>query len=366
MMRRSKALVIFIACLLLTTIPIQGQEAAGEPITNADIPVVFRMGGGSLEIWREGDAAPTPLRGCNEEESSGALVVSPNGYWLVMNTSPRERESSEGRFYNIWLCNPSTEESTQLAGQRLAGTRQRADVMNSAPSWSPDASQVAWTEAIANSSHRLMVYDLAAQTTTVLVDDLPPTEWGSSVIWGTSGLLVIDDAMMLFDEAGNLITTLPAPDDYTTYFWVTHESGRELIGSLGFDTDVILLLDPATEEQLVAEGGVEEYSLLASDPSLGVRFILSPDSSFQWWVRTPEGAMIDTGHAQTYTPVFSNYVAISPEGDALVIGPDTAYFWRDGQAQVIRGTERRLREGALVRWAPTAYRALGELVPGGG
>jgi hypothetical protein len=283
-----------------------------------------------------------------------------------MNTSPRERESSEGRFYNIWLCNPSTGESIQLAGQRLTGARQRADVMNSAPSWSPDGSQVAWTEAVASSSHRLIVYDLPAQTTTVLVDDLPPTQRISTVMWGTTGLLVIDEEMMLFDASGDLVTTLPVPDEYATYFWVTHESRRELIGELGFNTDFVTLIDPMTGELLAAADGVEAYSLLASGPSLGVRFILSPDYSFQWWVRTPAGEIIDTGHAQTYPPVFSNFVAISPEGDALVIGPDTAYYWRDGQAQAIRGTERRLTEGMMVRWAPTANRALGALGPGGG
>jgi hypothetical protein len=358
---KATRIVVFVLFALVSAV----QPGRAQTPQNADFPVIFEIAGG-LESWHEGDAAPRPVESCAAELVMGLPVVSPSGEWLAYNTIPTAGDSVFAQ--NVWLCNLSTGEAVQVAQQALTGSSEPQKVFHSLPSWSPDGTQFAWTEAIADSTHRLVVYDLATRTAHVLASDLPPTHLYSLASWGNPGILVADnDQLTLFAPDGTLIRTLPNLYPYARYCWVTHDSGADYIGSWSPDDEEILLLDPVTGDPYYADGGVELYSTLASDPVLAIRFRLAETGVYEWIINTPDGTLIPTGILLTYPPIYSNFLALSPEGDAAIfITAGEARLWRDGELQTIPGTEGRLTEGKVVRWAPIAYRAWGDLISAAG
>lgn len=348
-----KYLILVVLCFgILVGVVAQDNEA---------FPVLIDARGQPLSFWSDGDRTIRPLNICAEERLNTAPVISPTGEWAALQTFFMPEGYDSGTVpvstTNLWLCHPIRRIAHQIAGQMAVGAEEESFVANSLPSWSQDGTQVAWAE-LTPDSHRLIVYDMETEAAEVLVGELPETtRLPHRISWGHTGILATDrngeSAILYSAENGEALAQFMVREG-ALFLWAADEQGEERLVRTSFNGS-IYLIDPLTGEESQTDLILELYSLLAGENSLGVQGV-SILGGHEWWITIPDGEAVNSGFATSYGSINPNSVALSPAGDIVIFGNQSAFLWQDGETTMIPGTEDLMTEGTGVRWGPTAYR----------
>lgn len=216
--------------------------------------------------------------------------------------------------------------STLIAGQPEdaalfeEGTPDNA-IVRSAPAWSPDGIQLAWTEFnFGAETPRLMIHDLTEGTTSVLVPDIAMTVTqgqAPSVRWGDNLLIVNLSADAAGEQAYLIVSPVgtqnaaprlaPVPDDYVLDVFPVEGAEQTYVGVF-YASGRWTLLDGQTGVGVPFRDVPHLLSRRSPENSLRLRFDITPDMGMFWEV-------LDTNMAYTGDP---NRVTLSPDGQAAV------------------------------------------------
>lgn len=245
----------------------------------------------------------------------------------------------------------------------VAGIADKA-IVRSAPAWSPDGTRLAWTEFdFGVEVPRLMIYDLAAATTTVLLPAIstpitqgrsPEIRWGEGVfIINLSADAAGEQSYLMVSEAGTM-TAAPrigaVTDDYVLDFYAVQGANQTYAG-LFYASGRWTILDTQTGVGVPFPDVPHLVSRAAGESSLRVRFDITPDMGMFWEV-------LNTTMAFTGAPA---RVTLSPDGQALAfIGYPTfngAAIWRNEAITEIPNTGETddVFEVGAVLWGATEW-----------
>ncbi len=268
--------------------------------------------------------------------------------------------------YLINLANAtSTATNQQIAGQPadasllVEGTPDNATI-RSTPVWSPDGTQLAWTEyAYPDGQPALIVYDRAAATTTTIAANLPaPLVQGAApaLKWGSGGIAInasTDNASeqdyLIYDTNGALLArprlAAVESDPAVDFVWI---EGANQLGIV-YTSARWIVLDPVTG---VAQAALALPQLTtAASGSRALRFGADPTEGFFWEV-VGENAAAPGSPAQ---------VTLSPDGQQIAFtgfpSSGAVTIWQNGSTVTIPHTGSNLDElqvGALL-WGYTYW-----------
>lgn len=370
------------------SIALVGMLFGGVKAQNTSAPLVLDLQG---DFWGWYEDSATLKQLTNWGYNDGG-VMSPDGQYLAyyslaqvtVDAIRREGGFGGGRLPgNIWVLNLTTGDGFRTVDQPegasffTEGVPDKA-VIRSSPFWSPDSSQLAWTEIDypedANTHSRLVVYDLATQTAQTLVENLP-IQFGvvSTLegVWGQSGIVLFNEAylenaansvqeqVLVFSDTGEALNVVDMPPDFTNYVGigvVVSYEGREYVAEEYPSDGQWTLFDVLTGEMKAATSPIWGYSPTAPDTSLQIQET-SEGSAVP--VMTAQGMNIDL---RLETGYHLWQVALAPDGNAVAwwqsvdsgSGEPIISIWRNGSLQTVN-----VPDDALLReivWAPTAWR----------
>jgi hypothetical protein len=168
----------------------------------------------------------------------------------------------------------------------------------------------------------------------------------------------------VYDPDGELVAGPFQGDEYNTYVWMTDASGKEFIAGVSFD-GYATLLDPMTGLPYFAPIGIEMYSTLSPEDGLTVTYE-NHDLGLEWLIVLPDGELWHTGRGSTFSPIYTPFVGIAPDGQAIVFSGGDAIVYRDGTETQIPDTDGHMTEGSRVAWGPVAWRVRGDAGEGSG
>lgn len=375
-----------LACVLLLLMTLTA-HAQPEPA-----PIIAWVRG---DLWKldpvEIDAAPRQL-------TRGGVIsgyaLSPDGRMIAFKAAAPlgldalDRIEAAGLIAefdlpaDIYLLDVASGQIALVAGQPddaslLVADRPDRALVRSAPVWSPDGLQIAWTEfdfAVSVSPPpRLIVYDLATRTAYRAIDSIPAAvTFGTApaLIWGASAVVISAGSgggsalQFLFfrlnaDRPAELLAVarVPSPNAETQEIVWVEDEGDGLLGIL-LTTGDWILIDPRTGSVQPAEATPLLYSTTADDSSLGLRFGALPQTGMFWETVELGGA---TAASAAYVGA-PGRVALSPDGREIAFLGFPTYatvaIWEAGGLLPLPATgegENRLEVGSLI-WGPMAWR----------
>ncbi|GIK63938.1 MAG: hypothetical protein BroJett018_17320 [Chloroflexota bacterium] len=336
-------LLIILGLSLVTLHPAHGQSSDSAPL-------IVLMGG---DFWKYADSTWTQMTQSGYHQTP---LLAPDGTQIAYRTVAPDAiaaiESGQGTSglpaTNINLLNLATGEEQSIATQpdniSLAEGRY---ILRSEPSWSPDSTQIAWTDlAYPSGTDSLVVYDVATVTPISFPLTLPQRygiQGAAEIRWGAAGIAIwvtgldvatggINEIFSIYAPDGQLLSTSQLPFSETSgyildFFWIEHQGNQDL-GVLYSNGDFYLIdprlntfmqyLNPPT---FFASGtaGAPSISLVrAPENQIGLPFSFSyqPDAS---------GTAVSI--PETLSPLT---ITIAPDGTAL------AYITSEGQVVVVQ------------------------------
>ena len=370
---------VFAVVMLLLALPAVAQPAAPAQ-ADVNAPIV---------LWAAGDlyaaranALDQPPQRLTESGVISGPALSPDGARLAYRAAAPVGLEALSRLQtsggvaefdlpaDIYLFDLAQGTASMIAGQPadaslfVEGVPDRAAV-RSAPTWSPDGAQIAWTElAFGDSAAQLYLYDIARGLTGRVEINAPVVRGAApAVLWGEGGLAI---------SAGEIIPGQPAFALYTpdgllrggvvfaaaldealeTTAWID-VGGMALLGGL-FSSGRWIIVDPATGLQ--ASPDLQPELVARGDPqgSLGLRFGADPDVGMFWETADPSG--VAPGGA---FPAGPGRATLSPSGRSVAFlgypGYTAAALWNDGVVSAVSGTGADALDVGAVLWGPTRW-----------
>lgn len=336
-------LLVILGLSLVTLHPAHSQSSDSAPL-------IVLMGG---DFWKYADSTWTQMTQSGYHQTP---LLAPDGTQIAYRTVAPEAiaaiESGQGTSgfpaTNINLLNLATGEEQSIATQpdniSLADGRY---ILRSEPSWSPDGTQIAWTDlAYPSGTDSLVVYDVATVTPISFPLTLPQRygiQGAAEIRWGAAGIAIwvtgldaatggINEMFSIYTPDGQLLSTSQLPFSDTSgyildFFWIEHQGNQDL-GVLYSNGDFYLIdprlnmfmqyLNPPT---FFASGtaGAPSISLVrAPENQIGLPF------SFSY---QPEASGTAVSIPETLSPLT---ITIAPDGTAL------AYITSEGQVVVVQ------------------------------
>ncbi len=371
-------LLLMLLALPFLLLPAPAAHAQTPP---ADPPLIIGTGG-SLWAWDEsGDPRPL-VEGRFAHLPSISPLDNTLAYMAYADISMQALESQGGIGGgelpgDIWTFNPQTGEMRLIAGQPQDAAFFAPDgrpdnaIIRSTPVWSPDGSRLAWTElTYPGGVDRVVVHDFALDSTSIIVDQLPPQTGVPTPVeiqWGAMGILLRStesfdyDTYLLYSPQGETLSRVQLGDAnqfVVAALFLFDGSGREWLGVL-YNTDLWQIIDPLTGENALVDGTPEAVSAQNPDTSLRVRLIPSSETDYTWQALYPDGTLAAQWLSRGFfLPTF----ALAPSGQAVAytaFNPATGVYEPDGmvwRAGVTVTIPRAVNEDFALNFAWGALR----------
>jgi hypothetical protein len=373
--RNAKGEIMLKKLLLLLSVLIGGVTVGSAQTTSAPLVLVTQ---GDIWSWREGAADVTRLStwGYNEQialNPTGTQVAYHSWAAIVVEAIRREGGFSGGSFPgNIWLIDTANGNGNRVADQPADARFMTPDVPDSgisrsAPVWSPDGTQLAWTEFdYPESSIRVAVHDIATRRTTIIAEGLPqftgamPSALNGD--WLETGIVFVNYMLNPRTNFFNTALLIYAPDGTPLAELHVPETEERFVMDVVFmrhdNTDVAgilynnqtenklewMLMDLATGE-LAPITTVEGVASAAPDTSLRLRWQHHPTDAY---FTITEYVVLDASGQPINLPLkpgnFIRTAALAPDGRAIAYheyNPETRvderelYVWRDGVVTLV-------------------------------
>ena len=329
-------------------------------------PLVMLVSG-DLWAWDGTNAPPRPLTtwGYNDQPSlspDGTKVAYTSLPQMVVDVLQREGGVAGGALpSNVWVLDLTNGKGTRLADQPPGAsffTEGTPDlgVARSKPVWSPDGSQIAWTEmTYPADTNSLVVYDFATSSAQTVVADFPP-QYGvpvpMEVQWGQTGLLVWSDeydqqttrdtlTALVYDPSGTPIRAIPIAQTQQR-FSINHilltDDGKEYVG-IEYNTGEWELVDPLTGVSQPAPASPQLISTVASISSIRLQPTPPGADQHDWQIIGADGN--PAAQLSTVSYASADTIAISPDGAQVAYlsategGNTQVSVWRRGFASPV-------------------------------
>ncbi|MCA9916185.1 MAG: PD40 domain-containing protein [Anaerolineae bacterium] len=337
--------------------------------------------------WNPNTGAATEL--LLGEVDRFSLQGSPTGEWAAytrlapvsISYLENYERGSGGLPNDVWLVNLETGETQAITEQPEDAffyiENSRNVILRASITWSPDGSQIAWSEMDyydlhLQQRHRIMVADIATGEVRTLVDSLPDymgAIYPQTIQWIDSGILLSttlasnqQDSFILYDaESGAQLQQISLGEGVHLVDYLVVKQGER---------DIVTVLPSVGEfSQIDLESG-EMFSLLglpmAVSESTQVKLVLSEDVSFpfQWEVTTSDGEIYLTSISRDFA---QERFALSPDGQSVIFYPsqepgtpsEDRHFllWQDGElldvpifTEPIGGALRQAIRWSMPEW----------------
>ncbi len=342
---------------------------------------IIMVSAGDLWVWDNG------LTRLTQDENIIGAVMSPDGTHIACNVvSPVSLDAIE----RVGGWNGYRPDDIHVIGvdgsQRVAGVQPPDAVLfaddgrpdnawvRSLPTWSPDGTQVAWTEYNIGQTDRddtsghLVIYDLATDSTRIVVSNLPIMLGAGpppiNVWWGSSSLMLWmwsyqaadgsgGSAFWFYDANGTLLEDRPitpeqdrglddirvVSDGQTRWFGLFYSSGEHHLIAPNVAIIESYPITPALISGHTLPNSVALTYKINSNADYRERMI--------WTATYPDG--------DSYTLSYrGDQIAISPDGASVAyIEDDTLTIWSRGTATTeYTGLERI----GPIMWGATQWR----------
>ena len=356
-----RKILLMITALMLSVVSINAQS------NNA---LLFATSRGDIWSWSSANLNQLTTWGYND-----GVVLSPDGTRLAylswsadaVNNIASGNINSGDIAGNIWVMDIATEAFTRIAEQPAAPS----EIYRSTPTWSPDGTQLAWTEVFQNYSSQIVIYDFATNSQRVLTDDfdlgfqdaglfVPPVIWGAG---GLSRLLFtfegsnngIRTILEVYDPVNGDLRTLDltSGDNYAnSHIWVKNQ-GQDQIAVVDSNGSWSVV-DIGTGLRIPAHPPI--LRLLHSSESAVTLMPIRADNSWHWYADY-DVTMDNTGYV-SYGLSPHNLPAISPDGSAVAWnfeGNVTIENFQTGQQTILTGDTNYRPWKPSVVWAPLVW-----------
>jgi len=336
-----KLLSLFV--LLLLAIPLAAQD------TSSDLIAYFNQ---QLYIL-EGDAL-VPYDTCMpDEEIVGQFRVSPDGNRILISTFPKiisEALALVGSLgdapygLNFWICDTTTDTLERIivqpdADEAFAGEMPAISGVMSQVSWSPDGTQLGWTELrFEDSSQSVVTFDIATGETSSFVIDVPLAPFPAPpelIAWTDEGMLLW---VFEFDEETFFnIETLVVVDSATQTISASHEilnggetddfyNQRELVHTpdglkyaIEFQNQGWVLVDIATGEMTQTSGRLAR-AIPGNPESIELQYEIDFSYNYNWQFNNTEST-------ETVLLAYPPYrIALSAAGTEVAYADSTLHI----------------------------------------
>jgi hypothetical protein len=318
-------------------------------------------------------------------------IASPDGAWIAylsVNEIFAEALAEGANFppaTDIWLYNNATGKASIVAGQPADAivAEDRRYISRTNPTWSPSGRQIAWAQIDFDTRgensdmkrEQVVVYDLDARTTTVIIRELPPhreinnVPIASEVAWGLPGIAVLShipdpskfpEVVSVYTVDGRLLSrTGPINDSgfaYSQLIWVQD-------GSQYYVSNVVgdYYIDPVTAVYLEFPGDIittpEAYSPRAPDGiSLYYGQLNAAEGNPVWLIAV--NGVVKTEMASSGRYYYLSGFGLAPDGKsaAYIVYPGQG---TDGGLYIFRNNAKiRMNYTNVlgVSWGPVAWR----------
>lgn len=368
-MKRQHLVLVLITLLLLV--------GSGAHAQDGEFPLILWIRGDLYSV----DAASAAPRALTQNGTISGPQIAPDGRNIAYKVAAPvglavlDRIQSAGVIADfdlpgdIYLFNIAGRVATLLAAQPegasllVQGVADKA-LIRSAPVWSPDGEQLAWTEYdYPGGQPRLVLYNRVGGTQTIAAENIPaplvqgaapPLKWGSGGIAINASVDATSEQDFIFYGTDGRWLSSPriAPvenDPALDYVWIETGAGPRL--GVIYQSARWLLIDPQTG---VAQAATETPRLTTTQAGAHeLRFGVDPSLGFYWEIVGSTAA----------APGAPGQVTLSPSGQAVAFigypSSGAVAIWRDGDAAAVPNTGSNLDElqvGALL-WGNTVWRS---------
>lgn len=372
--------LLFLLVLSTFMIPASAQDAV-------DIPLIAIFNDDMYQL--EGDTL-VPYNACMpDEQLIGQYIQSPDGLRFLIVTRTKivqqalmEMGSLGGSVYgpNLWLCDTTTDSVERIlvqpnADDEFTGELPISEKVESRPAWSPDGTQIVWTQLeLMGEAQAVVIYDVATGSTQEFPVELPPAPFPAppQVIWNDAGIVLsistLDEEtflnvekLLVFDvEFGTLGNEVIFYNGGETDDFIAErvfvQQGDTVALALRYYNSGWVLIDIMTGEQSILDSLPQLYNPMMPDAPV-LQMDVDSNYNIQWQMADASGFELNAYPFQR--------VVLAPDGSGFAYADAVLHIWRDGQIIDIANSDGFADDlRATLLWLPPAWRvANGDAAP---